>query len=302
MYHVLNRGNAHQDIFICDEDFQTFLDLLGDAAVRHDFSIHAYALMPNHYHIQIEAKRGELADGMRRIDGRYAQYFNKRHQRVGHVFQGRYKSLLIDKNSYYLTAHRYIHQNPVKAGLVRRPWDYEWSSCREFVGLRKSPQWLEVGTALARFDGDPDGYAQFVSASTQENLEQMAKGRWFVGSEEFAAEIRDRIGRPAKLSREYPFQEQIMERPDSEAVLRAIAACGCGAARGGRRELEIFLLREESRLSLRVIADRYGLSPSGISRSVARTALRLGNSDELAGWAGRVRAHLGAEGRSKVKI
>lgn len=134
-YHVMARGNERKPIFLEPRDYELFLRLLARAAARHGFVYHAYALMPNHYHILLETPRGELSRGLHDINTAYSRAFNDTYARVGHLFQGRFKALILDKNSYWKSVSRYIHQNPVKAGLAASPWEHPWTSCRQMLGL-----------------------------------------------------------------------------------------------------------------------------------------------------------------------
>ena len=127
-YHVMARGNALQDIFLRDADRQTFIDNLGRVAQRFDWRVWAWCLMGNHYHLLIETRQATLSKGMREVNGVYTQAFNRRHRRVGHVLQGRYKAILVDQDTYLLELARYVVLNPVRAGLVQSAGESTWSS------------------------------------------------------------------------------------------------------------------------------------------------------------------------------
>jgi REP element-mobilizing transposase RayT len=136
VYHVTARGNAREPIFFDDEDRQSFLTILGSVVNRFNWLCHAYCLMGNHYHLLIETPDGNLSRGMRQLNGVYTQKVNRRYSRVGHLFQGRFKSILVDKGSYLLELARYVVLNPVRAKLVKDPKDWEWSSYRATVGVK----------------------------------------------------------------------------------------------------------------------------------------------------------------------
>ena len=142
LYHVTSRGNQRGNIFDDNDDRRQFLLVLQEVCHRYNWICHAYCLMSNHYHLLIETPDGNLSQGMRQLNGVYTQYFNRRHGRVGHVFQGRYKGILVDKNSYLLELARYIVLNPVRAGLVRSAREWPWSSYRATAGLTECPGWL----------------------------------------------------------------------------------------------------------------------------------------------------------------
>ena len=118
LYHVTARGNAQGDIYLCDDDRLEFLSLLANGCQRHEWLCHAYCLMDNHYHLLIETQAATLSKGMKYLNGTYTQAFNRRHKRVGHVFQGRYKAVLVEKEAYLVELSRYIVLNPVRARMV----------------------------------------------------------------------------------------------------------------------------------------------------------------------------------------
>jgi REP element-mobilizing transposase RayT len=156
VYHVMSRGNAKQAIYLDDEDRRAFLDTLWRVCERLDWRVWAFCLMPNHYHLLLQIADSNLSRGMRDLNGLYSMTFNARHERVGHVFQGRFKSLLVDKESYLLEVSRYIMLNPVRSGLCRVPEEWLWSSYRATVGLTSAPlSHLAVKDTLASFDSNP---------------------------------------------------------------------------------------------------------------------------------------------------
>ena len=138
LYHVTARGNRRESIFLDDGDQARFLDVLGEVCRHFNWQLHAYCLMTNHYHLLIETPDGNLSKGMRQLNGVYTQRFNRTHGRVGHVFQGRFKGILVQKESYLLELARYIVLNPVRAGMVPFAQDWPWSSYRATVGLASS--------------------------------------------------------------------------------------------------------------------------------------------------------------------
>jgi len=151
LYHVTSRGDGQEDIYLSDEDRLMFLKVLSQARERFNWVIHAYCLMGNHYHLLVETPDGNLSQGMRQLNGVYTQRFNRSHSRVGHVFQGRYKGLLVEKESYLLELARYIVLNPVRAAMVAAPADWPWSSYRATIGLDEPPSWLATSYVLAGF-------------------------------------------------------------------------------------------------------------------------------------------------------
>ena len=147
--HVTSRGNERRAIFRSDRDRRTFLTLLEQAATRFGWSVTAYVLMTNHFHLVIQTPEPNLSRGMQWLNGTYAARFNQRHQRAGHLFQGRFHAFLVEKEAYFAELLRYVVLNPVRAKMVERPEDYRWSSYRATAGLEAAPPWLDVASALA---------------------------------------------------------------------------------------------------------------------------------------------------------
>ena len=136
-YHVIARGNQRQKIFLQKEDFLKYLEFLGDYKDRYRFFLFAYVLMENHVHLLVETGETPLSKILQGVNQRYTMYFNRRYQTVGHLFQGRYKAILCDRDEYLLTLVKYLHYNPVRAGVVKWPEQYSWSSHRQYIGLNK---------------------------------------------------------------------------------------------------------------------------------------------------------------------
>ncbi|VEH00516.1 Transposase and inactivated derivatives [Slackia heliotrinireducens] len=156
IYHVVARGVGRCIIFEDDADRKKYLGILDTTREKHQLALLAWCLMDNHVHLLIKGDLTALSDGMRALDSEYAQYFNLRHGRVGHLFQGRFKSETVDTDQYFLTVLRYIHQNPVKAGMTST-CDYTWSSYQEYIG---EPMRTDTGMALSMLDG-VDGFVEF---------------------------------------------------------------------------------------------------------------------------------------------
>ena len=130
-YHLMNRGNGRENIFIDNKDRNKFYEILGNVETRYKIIIYSFVLMTNHYHILLETPLGNLSKAIQRLNGDYALYFSRRHKRPGHLFQGRFKAMLVEKNTYLIELSRYIHLNPVRAGMVDAPEKYQWGSLYE---------------------------------------------------------------------------------------------------------------------------------------------------------------------------
>jgi len=154
VFHVYARGNNRDVLFLDSTDRRKYLSLLGRAVRCQGWELLGYCLMPNHVHLLVETPQPNLAAGIQRVHSPYAQIFNRRHGRVGHVFQGRYGAVRVDTNAYFATVARYVAMNPVTAGLVHLPCDWPWSSHRAAAGQEDAPPWLAVGRLHELLDGD----------------------------------------------------------------------------------------------------------------------------------------------------
>jgi len=151
LYHVTSRGDRREDIYLDDDDRKLWLAVIGDVCARFNWIVHAYCQMTNHYHLLVGTVDGNLTKGMRQLNGVYTQRFNRRHGMVGHLFQGRYKAILIQKDTYLLELTRYVVLNPLRAGMVSRLEDWPWSSYQTMIGEANVPGWLDADWLLSQF-------------------------------------------------------------------------------------------------------------------------------------------------------
>ena len=151
LYHVTSRGDRREDIYTSNNDREAFLSILGDVCTRYNWVCHAYCLMSNHYHLLIETPDANLSKGMRQLNGVYTQWFNRANDKVGHVFQGRYKAILVEKESYLLEVARYIVLNPVRAKMVATAQEWPWSSYQITIGKSPTIPWIDTDWLLASF-------------------------------------------------------------------------------------------------------------------------------------------------------
>ena len=151
LYHVTSRGDRREAVYLDDGDRQEWLEVLATVCHRFSWVVHAYCQMTNHDHVLVETRDGNLSGGMRQLNGLYSQRFNRCHSLVGHLFQGRYKAILVQKEAYLLELSRYVVLNPVRARMVDQPDAWPWSSYRATTGLGKAPAWLDTDWLLAQF-------------------------------------------------------------------------------------------------------------------------------------------------------
>ena len=216
LYHVTSRGNERKPIFKDDNDRDLYLTILAQVTDRFHWICHAYCLMRNHYHLVIETPDGNLSKGMRQLNGVYTQAHNRRHHRVGHLFQGRFKGILIQKESHYLEVCRYVVLNPVRAKAVKHPREWPWSSYRATGGLASAPRCLTVAELLSQF-GQKRGPAQekyrkyvgegMAGTTIWENLEAQS----LLGLEGFAEALRGHVTGKETI-REIPKGQRLIGR------------------------------------------------------------------------------------------
>lgn len=198
LYHITSRGNAKDDIYKIDNDRQEFLSLLNIASNRFDWYCHAYCLMDNHYHLLIETNSPTLSKGMKFLNGTYTQYFNQQHERVGHIYQGRFKAILIEKESYLLELSRYIVLNPVRARMVRAAKDWPWSSYRATAGIIQAHACLTTDWILSVFGKQrkraQQQYRDFVQqGKNQPSPWEALKNQIYLGSSSFVDEMQCKL-------------------------------------------------------------------------------------------------------------
>ncbi len=225
IYHVTARGNAREVIFLDDDDKLSFLAVLAETVSRFGWLCHAYCLMDNHYHLLIETPNGNLSRGMRQVNGVYTQRFNRRHARVGHLLQGRFKAILVERDSYLLELCRYIVLNPVRANMVTNINRYLWSSYPSTVGRQAAPDWLTTDWVLSQFGKRRTSaqrkYAEFVAQG--QNLSSpwpALKGQVLLGSAQFVEQVQPLLAGIRDI-REVPRDQRLAHRPDLVALFPA---------------------------------------------------------------------------------
>lgn len=220
LYHVTSRGNGKQKIFKNDSDRMLFLSIIEGIVQRYHFIVHAYCLMNNHYHLIIETPEGNLSEGMRQINGVYTQTYNRRNKKTGHVFQGRYKAIVVDKESYLLELVRYVSLNPVRARIVKEPEQWTWSSYRSTAGIDRCPPWLSVDWILGQFSMQKKKaqklYMLFVSEGlTRESPWKNLEGQIFLGDKPF---IEGLTGSFKESIKEIPRSQRYAGRPAMQEI------------------------------------------------------------------------------------
>ena len=292
LHHVTSRGNEGRPIFRSDQDREAFLQFLAEAVKRFGWSVTAWVLMTNHFHLVIQTPEANLSRGMQWLNGTYADWFNRRHKRSGHLFQGRFKSFIIETEAYATEVFRYVVLNPVRAKMAARPEDYQWSSYRATAGLEAAPAWLDLTAVYAYFAPDRAAaqamYTEYtlLKLDSQERLWDRAINGIYLGDEEWAKQMRT-IVESQPRSTDHPLKQRAVGRPTVQKVIAAVAEVGAQAteivrsrAGGSLRRLVAWLAWNEGLVTLRTIAAALRLRSEGyVSNLIRRCESELSTND-----------------------
>jgi putative transposase len=228
LHHLTSRGNNKGDIFLDEDDRLRFLALLAATVIRFGWRLYAWVLMTNHFHLEVETPEANLSRGMHWLNTRYVQWFNRKHDRCGHLFQRRFEAKLIEKESYMLEVARYVILNPVAAHMVARPEEYRWSSYHATAGFEPVPEWLDAAGLLGNFGNDVSSareeYRRFVDGGIglERRLWDELKGQIYLGRAEWIDRMQKRIDEEPR-SEEHPRAQRNPGRPAMEDVLEAVS-------------------------------------------------------------------------------
>jgi REP element-mobilizing transposase RayT len=269
--------------------------MLSETIEEHGILCHGWVLMDNHYHLLVETPSGNLSTAMKHLNGIYTQKFNRRHDRVGHLFQGRYKAIVVDKNRYLQELCRYVVLNPVRAGMVKEPKGWKWSSYRATAGFESAEPWLEVSWILGQFGKNLKkaqiAYRLFVADGLKMKnspWEEVAS-RLYLGGEEFLEKMEGFFREDENL--DIPKYQKLVFRPTLNAVIsRAAKVYGVKEAAiyksrtlsNEARDVAIYLLKKESGLTSKAIGLKLGVSPSAVGNRWNRMKKRVAEDKSLA--------------------
>lgn len=261
-YHVTSRGDRQEDIYFSDLDREKWLAIFGQVCKRFNWRCHCFCLMSNHYHVVVETIEGNLSKGMRQLNGVYTQYFNQAHQRTGHVFQGRYKGILVEKDSYLMELSRYVVLNPVRAGMVNNVKDWPWSSYPSITGEKDIPEWLEVNWLLGQFGKQRNRaiakYKDFVRQGVGlPSLWRALSRQIYLGGEGFVERMQKELDENADLS-EIP---RVQRRPPTKPLVYYV-----GRYKDKKRGMvEAYHTGE---YTMKAIAEQFEVHYSTVSRAI----------------------------------
>jgi putative transposase len=262
VYHITSRGDRREDIFLDDDDRASWLATLAQVCERHNWICHAWCQMSNHYHLVVETVEGNLSQGMRQLNGVYTQSMNRKHRRVGHVFQGRYKAIIVEKDAYLLELARYVVLNPVRARMVKNINDWRWSSYHAMIGVEEAPPWLQTDWLLGQFSKQRKRaiarYIDFVREGVGlPSIWDALRGQVFLGGDEFLAKMQDlldpamaEIPRAQRRPKALPLADYQQQAKTSHEAMATAFASGD--------------------YTLQKIAEHFGVHYSTVSRAVKK--------------------------------
>jgi len=292
-YHVMNRGRRAENIYLDKLDYKAFVELLQETTEAWNIRIAAYCLMPNHYHMLVHTPEGNISRAMRHVNGVYTQRFNNRHHLDGQLFRGRYKSILVNGDSYLLQLVRYIHRNPLKAGMVDDMKAYSWSSHKAYLSVAKKWDWLHKGSILDLLTDDKKSqiklYRRFVAVDDDNDLgDIIERKKWpsLLGPQEFIDWVKATY-KDIKGSDEMPQMRELY--PDTEKIISIVCAYYDVASkelftskRGTFNEprcVAIYILRRFRRDRLKEIGKLFNLEKnSSVSSVIERMKTRIQHS------------------------
>lgn len=288
-YHVTARGNEKKDIFKSQKDREKFLSYLESATERYGAVIHVYCLMNNHYHLMLETPQGNLSQIMKHINSSYTTYYNVKRKRAGHLLQGRYKAIIVDADEYATELSRYIHLNPVRAGIVENPEEYRWTSYRSYSGDVAAPAWLRMEFILGYFGNNKETaqkkYRQFVrdligreySSPLSETVAST-----ILGNTEFVSGIQDRHLSDKKADRDLPALRKLSGKQLPADILKAVRKAFPADDRQATKAA-IYLCHRYSGAKLKEIGELFKLSESGVTQASKRFRQVLDDDKTLKG-------------------
>lgn len=298
IYHVMSRGNGGQDIFLSDNDRTLFLSLLEELFERYNIQIHAYVLMGNHYHLLVKTVEPNLSMAMQWFGTTYTRKFNIANQTGGHLFQGRFKSIIVQNDAYLLRLSCYIHRNPLRAGIVERLADYSWSSYRYYAYKKEPPAWLTTDSILSQVSGEDCHKAYRIKtqnyADEQNRIWEDIKHGLIYGSQKFVDDIKERFLGDSKDAA-LPQYNSLLRAFEPEQLLgKASNYLGFdinGARKANKvtpedkanRDMLIHLIWQAGRLSNKAIGEHFGLTYSSVSKCVKAVSDRLSSDRDFKG-------------------
>ena len=291
VYHITSRGNRREQIFYNDEDRKKFLEKINETCLKYSFICFAYCLMDNHYHLFLQTLLPNLSEGMHYLNTSYTNWFKARHKIVGVVFQGRYKSLIVDENSYGVYLSAYIHLNPYRADIVKDLREYLWSSYLDYVDGEKTSVRLDTSLILKHFDNDLETARRKYEAYVIENhmMENPLKDSYkgiVLGGNAFIQSIKERVGKIGN-KREVPETKSLTAYTTEEIIQKVMAEFSISREeifnkkRGNFfRQMTLYLLKQGTLMSLKEIGELFQMDYAAVSQACKRYEEKIKNRSE----------------------
>lgn len=278
-----------------DADRGIFIRVLAETVEHHDVTCHAWVLMDNHYHLLLETPAANLSLAMKHFNGIYTQKFNKKHHRVGHLFQGRYKAIVVEKDNYLKELCRYVVLNPVRARMVKSPGEWKWSSYRATAGLERPEKWLETGWLLGQFGRNykqaQKAYRVFVAEGIgrKESPWEGLRSGLYLGEKKFLDKVHE-VGQKHEHLDVPKYQKHVVKQDPDRLIAKVAKAYGekseellrAGKRGSEARDVAIYLLKRESGLSLKEIGRRMGVGLTAVGNRWVMMKERLLRDKALA--------------------
>lgn len=287
-YHITSRGNERKAIFAGEGDREKFLSYLESAYEKYSALIHVFCLMANHYHLLLETPRANLSQILHHINGAYTNYFNSKRKHIGHLFKGRYKAILVEKDVYCQELSRYIHLNPVRAGLTEKPSEYHWSSYLYYIKEKEQPFWLKTDDILAYFGKQKHEarrrYKKFVEDSVDEKMKNPLENVFastFLASEDFISWVRGKwIGLKNADTRNIPALKKMIHKPSLEEIEKAVGVV-IGSEDPFYKKMCIYASHQFGGRSLKEIGAHFSMRGSAVSQSSRRFKIQISKDKGL---------------------
>ena len=295
VYHVTSRGNERRKIVMNDADRWMFIRLLGEMVEENGVLCHAWVLMDNHYHLMLETPSANLSTAMKHLNAQYTQKFNKKHYRNGHLFQGRYKAIIVEKDSYLKELSRYVVLNPVRARMVKHPKDWKWSSYRATAGFDRAEKWLEVDWLLGQFGKERKKAQKSYRTFVEEGMGKKEKpwddlySRIYLGGKEFLDKVHE-VGQRHKHLDVPKYQKHVVKQDPKEVLEKVGRMYGekpeeilrAGKRESEARDMAIYLLKRKSGMSSKAIGMKMGVGESAVGNRLMKIKKRLAEDEKFA--------------------
>lgn len=307
-YHIINRGNDQQNIYYREQDKQHFISLIGEMCLKYDVEVHAYCLMDDHFHLTIRTVDANISRAIHYLESAYVNRMNVEVKREGPFFEGRFKAILVDSDQYLSHLTRHIHRDPVRAGLVRTPQQYPWSSYAAYIGIDEPPEWLVVAEVLKQFSDNPQAYKRFVEGGQCSGLTNFFANHQLpllLGTDAFRKQVVKLIGRLPKPKRD-SLKRFLKARYSFNQIIDSVVICLkinreslfeiLPRRHNVGRLIFIYLCKEKSGLGNRKIADFLGLkSEAAIPLAVKRLRVLMSRDQKVVSLINSCLSHLNAK-------